>query len=164
MGWPGTGAALKGNPSILLPPFDMTSIWKQSLSAEDLNTRARGTMLEHLDIRFTEIGEDYLRGTMPVDNRTAQPLGLLHGGASVVLAESLGSMAASLCVDMDRFYCVGVEINANHLRAVREGRVTGTARPVHVGRRTQVWQIDIQDDAGRLTAVSRLTLAVLEHQ
>jgi 1,4-dihydroxy-2-naphthoyl-CoA hydrolase len=119
-------------------------------------------MTEWLDIQFTEIGPDYLRATMPVDHRTVQPFGLLHGGASVVLAETLGSVAANCCVDSSRYYCVGQEINANHLRAVRSGRVTGTARPLHVGRQLQVWDIRIEDDQGRLNCISRLTVSVLD--
>src|SRR5699024_2411368 len=109
---------------------------------------------------FTEIGPDYVRATMPVDARTHQPYGLLHGGASVLLAETVGSTAGMLCVGEDEG-CVGVEINANHLRGVRSGTVTGTARPLHVGRRTQVWEIRIEDEAGRLACISRLTLAVV---
>ena len=110
---------------------------------------------------FTELGEDFLRGTMPVDTRTLQPYGLLHGGASVTLAETLGSMAANLCLeDNTREQAVGIEINANHLRAVTSGIVTGTARPVHVGRNTQVWDIRIEDSQGRAVCVSRLTLAL----
>lgn len=140
----------------------MASIWKQHLSVEDLNTRAIGSMLEHIGIRFTDVGDDYLSGTMPVDGRTVQPHGLLHGGASVVLAETLGSTAAMLCLDTERSVCVGVEINANHVRAVTRGTVTGTARPVHVGRQIHVWAVEIRDDTDRLTAVSRLTVAVLE--
>jgi 1,4-dihydroxy-2-naphthoyl-CoA hydrolase len=101
---------------------------------------------------------------MPVDARTWQPFGLLHGGASVVLAETLGSVGANCCVDPDRYYCVGQEINANHLRAVRSGRVTGTARPIHVGGRSQVWEVRIEDARQRLTAISRMTLAVVEGQ
>ena len=113
-----------------------------------------------LGIVFTEIGPDFVRGTMPVDGRTRQPYGLLHGGASVLLAETLGSSAGNLCVEPGEI-AVGIEINANHLAAVRDGEVTGTARPLHVGRRTQVWEIHIEDDAGRLVCVSRLTLAVV---
>jgi uncharacterized protein (TIGR00369 family) len=113
-----------------------------------------------LGIHFTEIGPDYVRGTMPVDARTKQPYGLLHGGASVLLAETLGSTAAGLCVPADKGV-VGIEINANHLRGVRDGNVTGTARPLHVGASTQVWEIRIEDDAGRLVCISRLTLAVI---
>lgn len=116
--------------------------------------------MEPLGIVFSEIGPDYLRATMPVDARTKQPYGLLHGGASVLLAETLGSSAGNLCVPEGRA-CVGIEINANHLRGVREGTVTGTARALHVGGRTQVWEIRIEDDRGQLACVSRLTLAVI---
>jgi 1,4-dihydroxy-2-naphthoyl-CoA hydrolase len=137
------------------------SIWRQRPDVEVLNRFSRDTLLEQLDIRFTEVGDDYVRGTMPVDRRTHQPFGLLHGGATAALAESLGSMAANCCLDMDKEYAVGLEINANHLRSVREGRVTGTARPIHIGRRTQVWETRVEDDAGRLVCVSRLTLAVM---
>ena len=137
-------------------------VWYHPLTLEDINSWGRVNMIEHLDIIFTEVGDDYLKATMPVDHRTKQPLGLLHGGASVVLAETLGSTAASLCVDLEKHYCVGVEINANHLRGVREGRVLGTASPIHIGRKTHVWQIHIHDDRDRLVAISRLTLAVLD--
>ncbi|MGH8311594.1 MAG: hotdog fold thioesterase, partial [Steroidobacteraceae bacterium] len=117
---------------------------------------------EHLGIRITEIGEDFLAGTMPVDARTHQPLGILHGGASVALAETLGSVGATLCVDSRKFACVGQEINANHLRPATSGVVTGTARPIHIGKRSQVWQIEIRDERARLICISRLTLAVVE--
>ncbi|TKR31110.1 hotdog fold thioesterase [Luteimonas gilva] len=117
--------------------------------------------MEPLGIRFTELGADYLRGTMPVDARTHQPYGLLHGGASVALAETLGSSAGGLCVGPGQGV-VGIEINANHLRGVREGLVVGTARPIHVGRSTQVWEIKIEDERGRPVCVSRLTLAVID--
>ena len=143
-------------------PTTTQPIWQRPVTLDGINAWGRVNMMEHLDITFSEVGYDYLKATMPVDHRTTQPLGLLHGGASVVLAETLGSTAASMCVDIERQYCVGIEINANHLRGVRQGVVTGTARPVHVGRKTQVWQIDIHDDGGRLVAVSRLTLAVLD--
>ena len=143
-------------------PTTTNPIWQRPVTVDGINAWGRVNMMEHLDITFTEVGNDYLKATMPVDHRTTQPLGLLHGGASVVLAETLGSTAASMCVDIQKQYCVGIEINANHLRGVRQGTVTGTARPVHVGRKTQVWQIDIHDDGGRLVAVSRLTLAVLD--
>src|SRR5690606_14581100 len=123
--------------------------------------QSRGTAMEPLGIVFTEIGPDYLRATMPVDARTRQPYGLLHGGASVLLAETLGSTAGMLCVDEGKGV-VGIEINANHLRGVRQGQVTGTVRPVHVGRSTQVWDIRIEDAAGRLACVSRLTVAVID--
>ena len=130
-------------------------------SLDALNDLSRGTAMEPLGIAFTEIGADYLRATMPVDARTKQPYGLLHGGASVLLAETLGSTAGNLCVPEDRL-CVGIEINANHLRGVRDGVVTGTARPLHVGRATHVWEIRIEDAHGRLACISRLTLAVVE--
>ena len=138
------------------------SIWFRPYTLEDLQRLNAASMAEHLDIRFTEFGADYLRATMPVDERTLQPFGLLHGGASVSLAETLGSVAANCCVDGSRFYCVGQEINANHIRSARTGRVTGTARPVHLGGRSHVWDIRIEDDQGRLTCVSRLTMSVLE--
>lgn len=143
-------------------PGTKKPIWHGPLTLDGINAWGRVNMIDHLDITFTEIGDDYLKATMPVDHRTTQPLGLLHGGASVVLAETLGSTAATLCVDVEKQYCVGIEINANHLRTVRQGAVTGTARPVHIGRRTQVWQIHIHDDRDRLVALSRLTLAVLD--
>ena len=132
----------------------------RSGSLESLNAMSRGTAMEPLDIVFTELGEDYLRATMPVDARTRQPYGLLHGGASALLAETVGSSAGMLCVGEGEGV-VGIEINANHLRGVREGRVTATARPLHVGRQTQVWEIRIEDERGRLVCVSRLTLAVI---
>ncbi len=122
----------------------------------------KGTINEYIGIRITEIGDDYLCGTMPVDHRTRQPNGVLHGGATVVLAETLGSVSAVLTVDPARYRCMGLEINANHLRAVREGIVTGTARPFHTGRSTQVWGIEVTDEEGRRTAVCRITMAVLD--
>ncbi|WHZ19390.1 MAG: 1,4-dihydroxy-2-naphthoyl-CoA hydrolase in menaquinone biosynthesis [Rhodanobacteraceae bacterium] len=135
-------------------------IWKRSADLETVNGWSARTRMRALDIRITEIGDDYLRGTMPVDDRTRQPYGILHGGASVALAETLGSTAAMLCCD-DGFAAVGLDINANHLRAVREGTVTGTARPLHIGRSTQVWEIRIENAAGALTCTSRLTMAVV---
>jgi uncharacterized protein (TIGR00369 family) len=126
-----------------------------------LKARNKSNAAGNLGIEFTEQGEDFLRGTMPVDHRTLQPYGLLHGGASVLLAETLGSMAANMCVDDPATgQAVGIEINANHLRAVTEGMVTGTARALHVGRGTQVWEIRIEDEQGRPVCVSRLTLAM----
>jgi 1,4-dihydroxy-2-naphthoyl-CoA hydrolase len=136
------------------------AIWKQHADLETLNAWSERTLMRALDIRITEIGDDYLRGTMPVDDRTRQPYGILHGGASVALAETLGSTAAMLCCEAGRA-AVGLDINANHLRAVREGLVTATARPIHVGRSTQVWEIRIGNDAGELTCISRLTMAVV---
>ncbi len=140
------------------------SIWFQDVSPEALQRQSDDCMVDHLGIRFTEIGPDYIRATMPVDQRTHQPFGLLHGGASVSLAETLGSVGANLCVDPARCHCVGQEINANHLLAVRSGLVTGTARPVHIGRRSQVWEIRIVDGRERLCCISRITMAVVEHK
>jgi len=138
------------------------SIWFRPYTLEELDRQSQGCMVELLDIRFTEIGPDYIRATMPADARTWQPFGLLHGGASVTLAETLGSVGANCVVDDSKFFCVGQEINANHLRGVRSGRVTGTARPIHIGGRSQVWEIRIEDEKGRLACISRLTLAVVE--
>jgi 1,4-dihydroxy-2-naphthoyl-CoA hydrolase len=135
-------------------------MFREGSSLDALNAMCRGTAMEPLGIVFTDMGPDWLRATMPVDHRTHQPYGLLHGGASVLLAETLGSSAGMLCVGEGEG-CVGIEINANHLRGVREGLVTGTARPLHVGRQTQVWDIRIEDDRQRLVCVSRLTLAVI---
>jgi 1,4-dihydroxy-2-naphthoyl-CoA hydrolase len=122
----------------------------------------KSTMVEHLGIELTEVGEDYLCGKMPVDHRTRQPMGLLHGGASVALAETLGSIAANLRVDPATQACVGLEINANHLKSVREGYVYGRATALHVGRSTHVWEIRITTDSGALVCVSRITMAVIE--
>src|ERR1700761_9367094 len=138
------------------------SIWRKLRSIEDLNSSHRDTLIGSLGILFTEIGADFVRGTMPVDARTIQPYGLLHGGASVALAATLGSMGAAMCVDTAEFQCVGQEINANHVRAARSGLVTGTARPVHIGGRTQVWGIDIVNEAGKLVCISRITIAVIK--
>jgi 1,4-dihydroxy-2-naphthoyl-CoA hydrolase len=138
------------------------SIWKMTTTLEQIQERSRNTLSEHLGIRYTEIGPDYLRATMPVDARTHQPAGVLHGGASVALAESVGSVGANLCIDMQNQVCVGQEINANHLRPVRSGLVIATARPYHVGSRSQVWHIEISDEQGKLVCVSRLTMAVLD--
>lgn len=140
----------------------MTTIWKIRPDTVAVSQMQEHTIAGVLGIRITEFGDDFVRGTMPVDRRTHQPMGILHGGASVVLAESLGSLAANLCVDASKQYCVGLDINANHIRAVRSGVVTGTARPVHLGRTTQVWEIRIEDEAGKLVCLSRLTMAVLE--
>jgi 1,4-dihydroxy-2-naphthoyl-CoA hydrolase len=137
------------------------SIWKTIVTLEQLQEKTLNTLAAHLGICYTEIGADYLRATMPVDARTHQPAGILHGGASVALAESLGSVGANLCVDMKTQVCVGQEINANHLRPVASGLVVATARPYHVGSRSQVWHIEISDEHGRLVCVSRLTMAVI---
>jgi 1,4-dihydroxy-2-naphthoyl-CoA hydrolase len=138
------------------------SIWQSNARLEELQKLGRNTMVEYLDIRLTELGDDYLRGTMPVDHRTVQTMGILHGGASVVLAETLGSLAGNLCIDAKARACVGQEINANHLHPAAPGLVTGTARPIHLGTRSQVWQIEIRDQRERLICISRLTLAIIE--
>ncbi len=135
-------------------------IWKQNVDLAAVNAWSRRTLMEAIDIRITDIGDDHLTGTMPVDDRTRQPYGILHGGASVALAETLGSTAAMLCCE-NGMAAVGLDINANHLRPVREGTVTGTARPLHVGRSTQVWEIRIENDARELVCVARLTMAVV---
>ncbi len=139
----------------------MPQVFRQTVSLDALNALSRDTLIAHLGIEFIDAGEDWLRATMPVDVRTRQPYGLLHGGASVVLAETLGSTAGNLCVDPARQICVGLEINANHLRAVRGGTVIGTARALHVGRTTQVWEITIENELGKPVCISRLTLAVV---
>ena len=120
-------------------------------------------MLEHLDIKFIELGEEFIKASMPVDHRTIQPLKLLHGGASVVLAETLGSIAGMLCVDIQNQYCVGLEINANHIKTAKLGeKVFGTVRPIHVGRKTQVWSIEITNEKDQLLSISRLTNSVMD--
>jgi 1,4-dihydroxy-2-naphthoyl-CoA hydrolase len=138
-------------------------IWSQPYQLSDI--ASLGTSLgSHIGIEILEIGEDYLRGRMSVDDRTRQPFGILHGGASLVLAETLGSMAAGCVVDRTKYRCVGQEINANHVRAVKDGFVIGTARPLHLGRRSHVWEIRIEDEKNRLVCISRLTMAVLERE
>ncbi len=139
----------------------MTSIWKTRASVELMNQMVKGTAMEALGIEFTELGDDFLRGTMPVDDRTVQPARILHGGASVLLAESLGSQASYLCVDPSTHRCVGLEINANHVRAARAGKVVGTARPLHLGRTTHLWEVRIETEDGKLVCISRLTMAIL---
>jgi len=137
------------------------AIWKQPTDLDRINGWSRGTMMETLGIHFIGIGDDWLRGTMPVDHRTQQPFGLLHGGASVVLAETLGSTASLLTLDVDKQVAVGLDINANHVRGVREGVVTGKAKALHLGRTTQVWEIRIEEETGKLVCLSRLTMAVI---
>jgi len=141
----------------------MAAIWKVPPSVDQINHWSKNTLSEQLGIVFFEAGDDFLRAKMPVDHRTHQPLGLLHGGASVALAETLGSVAATCCVDLSRQYCVGLEINANHIKSARSGYVVGTARPVHVGKKTQVWEIRIEtEETGDLVCISRITMAVLD--
>lgn len=136
-------------------------IFKIKTSLEQLNNTSTHTMVTQLGIVFTEIGEDYLEATMPVDHRTIQPMGILHGGANVVLAETLGSVAASLTVDLEKQQVVGLEINANHLKSVSSGKVRGLTKPVHLGKSTQVWEIKIFNDSDQLCCISRITMAIL---
>jgi 1,4-dihydroxy-2-naphthoyl-CoA hydrolase len=139
------------------------SIWKISPtpSIEIINSMVKDTAVSTLGIEFTEMGDDFLRATMPVDPRTVQPHRILHGGASVLLAESIGSQASYMCVDASQFRCVGLDINANHVRGVSSGKVIGTARPVHLGRTTHVWEIRIETEDGKLVCISRLTMAII---
>lgn len=132
------------------------------ISIDSLNAMGKGNMVEHLGIEFTEINTNGLTARMPVDHRTNQPMGLLHGGASVVLAETVGSVASQLCVDTEKYYCVGLDINANHLKAVTHGFVYGMAKALHIGRRTHVWEIRIVNEKQQLVCISRLTMAVVE--
>ena len=136
-------------------------LWRTQPNIEQLNAIQKNTIGELLDIRFESFDDESLTASIVVDHRTHQPSGLLHGGASVVLAESVGSMAAYLCIDPSKFYCVGLEVNANHLRGVRSGRVTAVARAIHIGRTTQVWDIRLTNDDGKASCVSRLTMAVV---
>lgn len=137
-------------------------IFPPDLSLDYLNQMGKNTMTDFLDIRFTQIGEDFLEATMPVTDKTKQPLGLLHGGANVVLAETLGSVAAALTVDTSRQHCVGLEINANHLKSVRDGLVRGVTKPIHLGKKTQVWEIKIYNGHDELTCISRITMAIID--
>jgi 1,4-dihydroxy-2-naphthoyl-CoA hydrolase len=136
------------------------AIWKTRFTLDELREMHRDTAEGHLGIEFTEVGDDWVSARMPVDRRTIQPFRLLHGGASCLLAEAVGSVAANMCVDQKLQFCVGLDINANHVRSARSGWVTGTARPLHVGKTTQVWEIRIVDQSERLVCVSRLTIAV----
>lgn len=129
---------------------------------EVLNGMSKNTLVEHLAIEFTEVGPDFITARMPVDHRTHQPFGMLHGGASVVLAETLGSVAANCCLNPERNYAVGLDINANHLRPVRSGWVYGTTRPIHIGKKTHVWEIRISNEAQELVCISRITMAIME--
>lgn len=137
------------------------SIWKRQPDLDSLHSNRKNTISELLDIRFESFDDQSITASMPVDARTHQPYGLLHGGASVVLAETLGSMASYHCIDTSRFYCVGLEVNANHLRALRSGRVTGVCRPVHLGRSTHVWDIRLHGEDGKPSCISRLTVAIV---
>ncbi|HXB44595.1 MAG TPA: hotdog fold thioesterase [Puia sp.] len=141
------------------------SIWfNKSLSIEQVKPISKGTMAEHIGIELTEMGENYIKGRMPVDHRTQQPYGLLHGGASTTFAETLGSIASAFVIDYSNFICVGLEINANHIRGVRQGFVYGTASALHIGSTTHVWDIKIYDEQEKLICVSRLTVAILKRK
>lgn len=137
------------------------SIWFRSTNISEINTFNKNTLVEHLNINITQIGDVSLTGTMPVDKTTHQPFGVLHGGASCVLAESLGSIASNMCIDNTKFYCVGLEINANHVRPVTSGIVTGIATNIHLGRTTHIWDIKIYTEDKKLVCISRLTMAVV---
>ncbi len=142
--------------------MDTKKIWfEPSLVLDEINNFGDDNLGAHLGMQFSGLGPDYLEATMPVDERTRQPYGLLHGGASVALAETLGSVGSALVVDHNKFRCVGLEINANHLRSVSKGLVTGKATPIHLGRTTHIWDIRITDDRGKLICISRLTVAVI---
>lgn len=137
-------------------------LFKDNLDLDFLNNLGKNSMVDFLGIKFTKIGDDFLEATMPVNERTKQPMGLLHGGANMVLAETLGSVASTLMTDPDKQYCVGLEINANHLKSVASGIVRGVTQPIHVGKKTQVWEIKIFSEKDELTCISRITLAVLD--
>jgi 1,4-dihydroxy-2-naphthoyl-CoA hydrolase len=139
------------------------SIWfNKAITIEKIAPISKNTLGEHIGMQFSEIGENYLKATMPVDHRTHQPYGLLHGGASAALAETLGSVSSALVIDQEKFICVGIEINANHVRSVRSGIVTGICSPIHIGATTHVWDIRIHDERNKLVCISRLTVAILK--
>lgn len=140
------------------------SFLAKGVTLKQLNDLCANTMVAHLGIELTDLGEDYITGKMPVDHRTHQPLGLLHGGASVALAETLGSLAASFCVDLKTQYCVGLDINANHVKGVKSGYVIGTTRPLHIGKKTHIWEIRITSEQNELVCISRLTIAVIDRK
>lgn len=137
------------------------TIWHKNISLEELALRNKNTMSDYLGIEFIEIGDDFITAKMPVNDRTKQPVGIMHGGASCVLAETVGSIAANFCVDLSKYYCVGLDINTNHIRSIREGFVYATAKPYHLGRSTQVWGINIVNDKQQMISVNRLTMTVL---
>jgi 1,4-dihydroxy-2-naphthoyl-CoA hydrolase len=138
------------------------TIWQRQHSVKELNNMTQNCIEEHLGIEIVELGSDYISATMPVDHRTRQPFGLLHGGASVVLAESLGSLASTLCIDQNEKVAVGIEVNANHIKQVREGLVKGTVRPLHLGNKIHVWEIRIVNSAEKLVCICRLTVAIIK--
>jgi 1,4-dihydroxy-2-naphthoyl-CoA hydrolase len=140
------------------------AIWFRKYTLEELTELNQDTLASHIGIRLTEIGERTLKGTLPVDQRTKQPMGIVHGGASVALAETLGSIAANMVVDREQQVCVGLEINANHVRSASSGTITGVAQPVHLGSSTQVWSIEMFNEQEQLTCISRITMAVLDRR
>src|SRR3990167_1839573 len=140
----------------------MSKIWQIEINLTIITERSKNTMSDHLGIEFIDLGENYLTARMPIDHRTKQPLGIMHGGASCVLAETVGSTAAQFCVDTEKYYCVGLDINTNHIRSVREGYVIAIAKPFHLGRSTQVWSIEIKNEKEELISINRLTMAVLK--
>ncbi|HEY0058232.1 MAG TPA: hotdog fold thioesterase [Flavisolibacter sp.] len=140
------------------------AIWFRKYTLEELSAFNEDTLTSHIGIQLTEIGEGSLTGTMPVDHRTKQPMGIVHGGASVALAETLGSIAANMVVNREEKVCVGLEINANHVRSASSGTITGVAKPLHLGSSTQVWSIEMFNDAQQLTCISRITMAVLDRK
>ena len=137
------------------------AIWFKEMTLEDLNRFGKNTMSEFLGIQFIQIGDDFLKATMPVNARTRQPIGILHGGANVALSETVASTAANAVIDVNQFFCVGLEINANHIRSVKEGMVTAITSPLHLGRSTQVWEVKIFNEEGKLTCISRMTASVI---
>jgi 1,4-dihydroxy-2-naphthoyl-CoA hydrolase len=139
-------------------------IWKQEITLELINTRGKNTMVEHLGIEFIERGDNFMIAKMPVDHKTKQPLGIMHGAASCVLAETVGSTAANYAVDLNHFYCVGLDINTNHIKSITQGYVFGKAVPYHLGKSTHVWGIEIRDEKNQLISVNRLTMAVLQRK
>ncbi len=140
----------------------MNPIWFAPVTLDEINRRARHSLCDHLAIEFIEIGDNSLSASMPVDTRTMQPMGILHGGATCALAETVGSAAANYCIDQAHYVCVGLEINVNHIKSVRGGRIIGKASPLHLGKTTQVWDIQVRTEQNLLVAVSRLTMAVLQ--
>lgn len=139
-------------------------IWQIPIQLDDVNQRQKNTLADFLNIQYTEIGDTYLCALMPIIPQNKQPLGIMHGGASCVLAESVGSTAANYCVDFPNFYCVGLDINTNHVRSIREGSVFAKATPHHLGKSTQVWGIEIVNESKQLISISRLTMAVLKRE
>jgi 1,4-dihydroxy-2-naphthoyl-CoA hydrolase len=147
-----------------MPSLFMTSIWKTEIDLDIVNHRSKGTLCEYLNIRFIELGNNSLIASMPINDIVKQPLGIMHGGASCILAESVGSTAGNFCVNLKDFYCVGLDINTNHIKAIRSGIVFAKATPLHLGRSTQVWHIPIENEQKQLISISRLTLAVIDRK